>query len=99
MVDKITITAKIIYNHTGNVMYCLKNGIYISVPFPKAKTNIKTYIIEIIDNPSILSFGLIPSVLCKKTFLKSSTNPTTPNPNVTKIIGNSLVAISGSSEA
>ena len=75
------------------------NGIYISVPLSKLNTNITTYATAIINKPSIFSFGLNPSVLCNTTFLKSSINPISPNPIVTNTIGNSLVAISGSSPA
>ena len=51
---------------------------------------------EIINNPSIFAFGLIPSVFFKTTFLQSSRNPISPNPIEINTSGNNLLPISGS---
>ena len=77
-----------IYNHIGILINCFIIGIYVSVPFG---TNFTIYIVyntAIINNPIILYIGFKPFVFFKTNFLKSSTNPTNPKPNVTNINAN-----------
>ena len=72
----------------------LAKGIWMSVPIFKTCVNINVYPTEIINNPTIFAFGLRPFVFFNTSFLKSSINPTIPNPIVTNARGKRFFATS-----
>ena len=87
MVASITKIANGIYKNDGRVISVFIIGINISVPCPVNFNINNTYNTDIIRSPSIFALGFNPLVLCNTSFLKSSTNPTIPNPIVRHNIG------------
>lgn len=93
VVASITTIENGIYAHIGIVTVVFANGIIISVPAPITliKYTIKT--VATISNPNILYLGLSPSVFFNTTFLKSSINPTNPNPSTAINIGKKFLPL------
>ena len=81
------------YSQIGNVIDVFANGIIKSVPICITFVKYTVNTVAIIRSPNILYLGFKPSVLFNINFLKSSTNPTSPNPTVTKINGIKFLAI------
>ena len=92
VVASITRIANGTYMYNGNNTSLFHIGIIISVMLCVFFIIHIIYIIEIISRPIILYDGFSPLVLCSTNFLKSSINPTIPNPTIKNTIGIILFA-------